>query len=267
MARYDEFTKEFMDKVAEGAEVQTPQPPKPADQIVEDTARRGLLGLKGFKEHGAKGLLLNTLVPSAFRKLFESEKTGSMSIMAAYNHLNNNYDTDWWDWEPETIWEVLLKDEGIEATDEVKNLVMALQTVLRTNAAHEGWHVFENVCQAFNGNTVDFSTVTPAELTEIALTLKVLGEIRPKQEFDDEIWIYIAACARNAGVVFLPPELFGGSGTCQKHLDNMDMAKTGLKDQVRKYWNSGNLKSSDPAIQVQLARLNEIKEYVEEHHG
>lgn len=267
MARYDAFTKEFMDKVAEGGEVEVPKPPKPQDQVVEDAARQGLLSLRGLREGGAKGFVVNTLAPKAFRSLFDNEKTGSMSIMSAYNHLNNNYDTKWWDWEPETIWEVLLKDEGIEATDEVKNLVLALQTVIRTNAAHEGWHIFENVCQAFNGNTVDFSTVTPAELTEIALTLKVLSELRPKQEFDEEVWIYIAACARNAGVVFLPPEIFGGSGRCQEHLDNMDMAKTGLKDQVKKYWDSNNLKSSNPAIQVQLARLNEIKEYVEEHYG
>lgn len=265
MARYDELTKDFMEKVSEGMEVKPPEPPKPVDEVVEDAARRGLVSLKGLRAYGAKGLLLNTLAPSAVSKLFE--KTSGVSVMGVYNHLNSVYDLDWWEWEPETIWEMLKKDDGIEATDEAKNLVLALQTVLKSNAVHENWHVFENVCQAFNGNTVDFSTVTPAELDEIALTLKLLSDLRPKQEFDEEIWIYIAACARDAGVVLLPPELFGGSGIPQIHLDNLDLSRSGVKGQVEKYWNSGNLKSSDPAIQVQLARLQEIKEYVGEHYG
>jgi hypothetical protein len=266
MAQFDEDTKSFMEKVSEDL---TPNIPKvedePPEETLEHAARKGLVGLRGLKTHGMGGVAKNILGSTFAHQLFD--KTGGVSVLSTYNYLNNVYNNSWWDWEPETIWKVLKEDEGIDATSEVKNLVMALQTILKSNAAHEGWHVFENVCQAFNGNTVDFSTVQPAELDEIALTLAVLEDIRPKQEFDEEIWIYIAACARNAGVVYLPPDLFGGSEDCQKYLDDMNVSGHDLRDQVKRYWGSGNLKSSDPALQIQLARLSEIKDYLGEHYG
>jgi len=269
MAHYDKLTMDFMEKVSEGGISVAPiVPPKPDDEIIEDRARRGLSSIRALKEHGITGLISKAIFPTIAEKLFQ--KTGSVSVLSTFNYLNSKYDVDWWEWEPETVWAMLKQDEGIEASSEVKNLVLALQVVMKTNAAHENWHIFENVCQAFNGNSVDFSTLQPAELTDIALTIKVLNNIRPKQEFDDEVMIYIAASARNSGVVYLPSQLYEGDGSYQKHLEGMDANPDGNKNLVKavaEAWGSGNLKSGNEMVDMQLAKLNEIKEYVEEHYG
>jgi len=264
MAHYDKSTMDFMEKVADGVQGVKPLgPPKPTDEIVEDAARKSLSSLRGLRSGGALGMAATALMPMAAEKLFS--KFGSLSVLTTYNYLNNIYDQKWWDWEPETLWNVLEVDNGIDATDEIKNLVMALQTVLKSNAAHEHWHIFENVCQAFNGNSVDFSTVQPAELNEIALTIKILNHLRPKQAFDEEVFIYIAASARNSGVVFLPSDLFPEE--CQKFLNEMGFDTLLLRSRVQKSWPETPKKEFAADLQIQLARLHEIKEYVEEHHG
>ena len=74
----------------------------------------------------------------------EPEKV-SYTPLQLYQFLNTNYDRQWMDWEPETLWTTLLQDHEEKPTESMKNLIQALQVIVRTNAPFEQWNVFEKV--------------------------------------------------------------------------------------------------------------------------
>jgi hypothetical protein len=145
------------------------------------------------------------------KQLLESviNKEAGLTPLKLLGYLNDHHALAWWDWEPETLWQTLAVEHGIEATDDVKNMVMALQNVVTTNAAFEHWHIFEKVGHAFFRNPLDFHVVQPMEPDQAAGALKILHTIRPQEEFSPEIWTYVSSCCHSAGLVYLPPELFG----------------------------------------------------------
>lgn len=197
------------------------------------------------------------------KKIFEDpkpqqEKLGAMAPLSVLAYLNDEFDHDWWDWEPETIWSELV-DKGIGTERETRDLVMALQLMHNSDYPFEFWHVFENVGHALNFNPVSFEYIQPLDPHEIAYATKVMRQIRPNLDFTDEVDRYIAASARNAGLVYMPVEFFHKDN--QVFLDelNNDLA---LKAKVKKLWDSGVTTSDELPIEIQLTRLSEIREYL-----
>lgn len=189
------------------------------------------------------------------------EKTGGVQyskVVHIFGLLNQRFEKDWHDWEPETLWHEFGEEE-IEVDSIVKNIVMALQLVTQSNAPFEYWYIFENVGHAFAGNDVNFGIVQPLELTEIAAAIKILRMLRPKAEFENEVCGYIAACAKNSGVVFLPSEFF--PDCAQQKLDEMGNDLE-LLNEVKRTW--PKVVSEETPVGIQTQRLDEIREYASE---
>lgn len=242
MAHYDKDTEKFMEDVAPSSKKS--QVARSAISVAKHVARGKNLG---------EALARQAIAIPTFAAL---EKTGSAGVLSIYKLLNSHYNRDWWDWEPETIWQTLDRDHAIEPSEAVKNIVQALQMVVSTDQAFEHWHVFEKVCHAFNENQVHFGAMQPVEMDEAARAVKILQTIRPKAEFDSEVCTYIAACAKNSGIVYLPQDLFPGCS--QDALDGMNN-NIELKELVKK----GRPIEGNEALTVQLQRLAAIKDYVE----
>jgi len=195
------------------------------------------------------------------------EKDGSLGVLGVYSYMNEHHGREWWDWEPETIWATLETAHKLmdDTPEEIRNMVMALQVVLNTFGPFEHWHIFEKVSHAFNQNHVDFGVMQPTEPDEIGLTIHLLAKIRPSTEYDDEVLQYISACCKIAGLVYLPEELFPG---VQNHLDLVTF-EYHLRDITKKVWEAGisGYRFEDDIqkyqVEVQIGRLNEVKEYVE----
>lgn len=196
MARYDDDTKKFMSDVGNNAKFVARQVlrGKPLSQAI---ARQAIAG-------------------TTFSAL---EKQAGLKVMDIFKLLNSHYDHSWWDWEPETIWQTIMLDHAIEATEEVRNIIQALQVVVSTDAPFEHWHIFEKVGHAFNHNHVSFADLQPLEMDDIAATYAILHKIRPKAVCDDEILGYIAACAKEGGLVSLPVAFFPAGS--QESLDKL----------------------------------------------
>jgi hypothetical protein len=255
MARYDKDTADFMEKVADQSFFNLPKKKEERKDAIEDITRRSMMVAKGIA--GGPQSAIRALSSAATGTALD--KMASMSPESVYSYLNDKYGRKWWDWEPETIWTTLKKDEGLAASEEIKNMIQALQVVLNTNYAHEMWNVFENVGQAFNNNIVSFGMIQPLELTEAALTLRVLRAIRPKQEFEADICAYIAASAKESGVVYLPKDLFLEG--CQETLDELNN-DIELRNEVADLWSGKRARSASPEADVQLVRLDEIHNYI-----
>lgn len=244
MARFDKPTEDFMTKLA-GEERDEPGKPD----------LKNLRTLKSVVKsiqdpHKAIGKALINGV--AMKALFEKE--GGIKVLGIYGILNEHYGREWWHWEPETVWQTLSREQGIRVDDDLRNLISALQLTVTTNQPFENWHVFEKVGHAFNFNPVNFGVVQPLEPQEAALALKLLRAIRPKQEFDSEICGYLAALAKNAGLVYLPQAIF--TAGCQSFLNAMGNDQA-LASAVEKNENAGTVE-----VEIQKARLAEIEKYV-----
>jgi len=203
---------------------------------------------------------VSSLTPaSEHEPVFDKNAQAAPKILGLYQTMNNKYDREWFDWEPETLWQSLRDDFSIEADERLRNILPALQVTVRTNFPFEMWHVFENVGHAFNENPVSFAIVQPLDLDEVSLTMQILKKIRPKEIFERDVTGYAAASARNAGIVYLPEDMFCAG--CQKALDGLynDME---LKRKVRTIWPATT--SDNEMVDIQLSRLAEIKSYVME---
>lgn len=248
MANYDDQTRKFMEDVSG-------KPPEKKIESPEKAFKTGLGIATAITDKNPRRLVKN--VGRALND-FLSEKTAGAQyskVVHVFGLLNKTLGDDWHDWEPETIW----KELEIEEDDStVKNIVMALQLLTQSNAPLESWHIFENVGNAFAGNDVNFSIIQPLELNEAAAAIKAIRMIRPNAEFEDEVCGYIAACAKNSGVVYLPEEFF--PACAQSFLDGMGN-DLGLRDEVKRTW--PRVLEEETLLGIQTQRLDEIREYLE----
>lgn len=253
MAKFDSATEAFIAKVAD---LPADHGQKHPDRPVKDAL--GLAKKVINAAHDPKKVVSRAIIGLTAKELL---KEGSVPVLRLFGLLNDNYGTEWHDWEPETIWDTLSREQGITLDRELKDMVLALQLTVNTNGPFEHWHVFEKVGHAFNENIVDFQILQPLELDEAALTLSVLGKIRKAIDVEDEVCGYIAAVAKESGVVYLPLELF--PERCQQRLDSLYNNEP-LRDSVKKLWHK-KPKSTDnleEVLSLQLGILEDIRGYV-----
>lgn len=121
--------------------------------------------------------------------------------------LDNEYDQEWYQWEPETIWETLRKD-GIDEVDPVsKHKILAIKAISNTDEFFRNWRAFEKACVAFSDREANFGHVQEVRLHDVAVTVHLVRNFIKDKEFTDEVKSYIAACAIRDGFMMLPEEL------------------------------------------------------------
>lgn len=257
MAHYDKATSDFITKIA-GSVPDTVADAPDEEHLSLDPLRAAKRLTKGVKN--PREALAKYLVSTATKSLME--KDSSIKILKLYGFMNDHYDREWWDWEPETIWKSLETDhlDGEGSTpDELKNAVMALQLCVNSMAPFEHWHIFEKVGHAFSWNPVNFEIVQPLEPDEAALAMQLMRRIQPKSIFDDEVLSYVAVCAKSAGMVWLPDSMAPG---VQDKLDGITY-ELALRDAAKKAWEEKALPGDDllkSQVEIQLARLRDVAE-------
>ena len=249
MAHYDQDTYDFISKVADEEPKQ-----KPTAKFIARQAMGLVKDLSKGKAEAEAALAKRVISLATGTTMKQMEKSSGVKPLAIYDMLNHHYGMDWHDWEPETLWRTLDLEHAIEPSEQVKNLAQSLQVICRTDFAFEDYSVFENVGQALNLNPVMFGMNQPLEPDEIALTHVVLTKIRPQEEYEDDVLGYIAACCKLAGMVYLPDDLFPVG--CQEFLDKIGN-NLELKTKVI-------TRSSGEDVAIQLERIGEIREYLEE---
>lgn len=120
--------------------------------------------------------------------------------------LSSLYGKDWIMWEPETLWTMLDK-AGAQPSAHTRAKIQAVRTMLGGTWFFDRWEVFQLCCQAINNNLPDFQICRPASLPQLFHAVWAAEQICPQNDYGDEVRRWIAACALNEGVVFLPPPL------------------------------------------------------------
>jgi len=203
-----------------------------------------------------------------------------MEPIALLELLSEDYDRfEWATWVPDALWDAIVDDYGSEPSDECKDMIGALRSLLASEAFWNEYHVFMQSCAALNGRVVDWSTLPELEPSEVMYAVAVAHQVRNDQPltlpdgskvsgvtYGDQVLATIAAVFIMAGLVYVPPPVEAANVALSLHLDKEGVALQGM---VKSLWrDSGHLKSppaiTDDALRVQIEALFSIRSYLKD---
>jgi hypothetical protein len=111
------------------------------------------------------------------------------------------------DWEHDTLRREIVEDfNATSVSDHNWQKIQAFRTLLLATSPWQEWEVFENVIQALNNNIPDPEMVQRCSVAQIMAGVDIINEIR-SEPFGVDVARYVAACAIENGVTYLPDPL------------------------------------------------------------
>lgn len=121
--------------------------------------------------------------------------------------LMEKFSVDWFEWEPETLkQEILTTFRATSVSEHNWQKIQAVRTLTQTVGFWSEWHIFEKIIQALNNNVPRFDITQRCTMAQLMAGVDIAKQIR-QEEYDEEIHRYVAACALEEGVTYLPPPL------------------------------------------------------------
>jgi hypothetical protein len=133
--------------------------------------------------------------------------------------LLSRFGADWVEWEPDTLRsEIHNTFLAPSASDGSKTSspstvsphnwekIQAVRTLMTSSTYWNEWHIFEKINQALNNNIPQFDIAQRCTVAQLMAGVDIATQVR-EEPFEDEIARYIAACALDEFIVYLPPPL------------------------------------------------------------
>jgi hypothetical protein len=121
--------------------------------------------------------------------------------------LLEKFGSEWFDWEGGALRkeiEVTFNSPVISEHNWQK--IQAVRALTETVGFWKEWHIFEKVIQALNNNVPRFDVSQRCTLAQLMAGVDIAHSIR-EMEHGEEIQKYVAACAIDQGITYLPPPL------------------------------------------------------------
>lgn len=196
----------------------------------------------------------------------------------------------WAEWTPENTWAAIKDKTGSAPNALVRNMVGALKSLVESESFWNEHHSFLWIAQALNGDIPDFTDLPELTPEQIVFAIHVAEQIRDNQPikmpdnteipgvvFDDQVLATIAVIFHMAGLLFVPPPVHGEANVLIRKLQ--DPAAQAMSRQVEAAWaklvkrveggealKAADFDPDDP-LDLQLARLGAIREYVSNPHA
>ena len=129
--------------------------------------------------------------------------------------LLKTFQLEWLQWDPDTVFEEIQKTFNTSIADVNKVKIMATMTMHVTDVFWDKWEVFENGILAVNGIIHRNNLIQPPDIPLLMAGIDIANSVR-KEDFDEEVARYSAACFMNDEVSYAPPPL----DFCQRYLSN-----------------------------------------------
>lgn len=144
------------------------------------------------------------------------------------------FQEQWLEWEPEVLWFECQKELGALLSDFTgrrvnasisnlnRNKLQAVRTLLLTDGFWDAWEVFAPTLQALNNNIPVFNVLQKPSLAQLMAGVDMAGQVR-ERAFSDEVSRFVAACALDEGVWYLPaPLAFAQVAAARPHYRCLD---------------------------------------------
>lgn len=113
---------------------------------------------------------------------------------------------DWLGWEPRTVYEELERLGFGKITESNACKLNAFRTARATILPWQDWHTFEKVVRGLNGDVPNFALTEPLSVAKCMVGVDSLRAIQ-SVPFSRDVMGYIAACARNDDLDYVPDPL------------------------------------------------------------
>lgn len=115
------------------------------------------------------------------------------------------YQTDWFEWEPATLWKEIKEDFRVPSiSDHTCAKIQAVKTLHINEWFWTKWEVFCWITQALNNNLPDFHVIQKPSIAQLFNAVDIATMVRSGEEFSLEIQDWIAAAVADEGVVYAP---------------------------------------------------------------
>lgn len=141
--------------------------------------------------------------PVTLRNLFTSPDTHPVVLDFALLKL---FQADWYLWEGETVEDEVKDTFGTRPSTLCGHKIRALQALHATELPWTKWQVFEKVAVTFNNILPDPKILQLLPLEDLYAAVDIISNLR-KEEYSDEVKLYMAATVLHEEVFFVPPPL------------------------------------------------------------
>lgn len=122
--------------------------------------------------------------------------------------LMDQYSTDWFAWEPETLWREIMDDfRAPSISDHVKSKIQAVKTIHISDWCFTKWEIFCPTIQALNNNIPDFEVLRKPTVSQLFAGVDMMTMIRNDVEFSQEVQDFIGASLIDSGIICAPQPL------------------------------------------------------------
>lgn len=183
----------------------------------------------------------------------------SSSAINVYEFLNRGLAQDWWEWEPETIEQVLFIRYGVALNDVNRDKIMSIRHLCRSDRPFHDWFEFNQIALAFSGMVADFEMVRKPTPGMILSAVKAMNYIRPDREsfFGDDVLKYMSIALFDEGIYIPPPSVLLLTKKQMAELVSDEM-KASWMDILKKYNDivtGKNTGVSESQVDIQARRL------------
>jgi hypothetical protein len=142
------------------------------------------------------------LAPITRKNLFVHHDTHPVTFDLA---LLAEYGTDWFDWEPSTLWKEIKEDFHVPSiSDHACAKIQAVRTLHINEWFWDQWEVFCWITQALNNNIPDFHVIQKPSAAQIVNAVDVATMVRDGEEFNQEVQSWVAASMVDDGIFYAP---------------------------------------------------------------
>ena len=121
--------------------------------------------------------------------------------------LLDRFGPDWFVWEGDTLKKEISETfKGSSLSEHNWQKLQAVRTLTTTDGFWTEWEIFEKVIQALNNNIPRFDIAQRCTISQLMAGVDMVGNIRD-EEYGQEVLRYIAACAIDDGITYLPEPL------------------------------------------------------------
>lgn len=200
----------------------------------------------------------------AARILADERSTPELVLRAMYKEMGH----EWVNWEPETIWEEMVEEVGVEPPRVNKDKIMALKLCILTTVPWEDWHPFTTCILCFNDVPVDMEIGQECSPAQLAYGVKVLTSLQPEHEYNRDIQFFAASMLISFGICWIPQEPLGGLvNEALQHLIKINSGNTEAIEQAQRDYAAYKAGAELTEDDIHTTRLAAIDEYLRYKQG
>lgn len=184
-----------------------------------------------------------------------------------YDFLEQRY-PDWWQWDIETVEDVVVRDYARPFDDVVADKIQALKLLCNNQRVFSDWFLFNQFAVAVSGYIADFVDMKYPSPGMVVAAMQIMRKIRPEEEFGRDVKKMAAIVLKQDGIYTPPPTIFDIVKDEMEVSDEMKALWPRVVSKVLEMVKTRNYgDDSDDVVDIQARRLVNLEKAAATYSG